>query len=520
MKNRIAAGLLLAALVSVTYSNGRSLRYSYDAADNLLSVQAATTAPPASRSVSISAGGVEQVITTATAAQTSGGYATVGVASGEAPYGVAIFSLEQNGAVVFEAGVPASPPTTRARVFIEYRTGGGITIDTGVAMVNPGGAPARVRCTLRDTAGAVVGSGVGTLAPGRHAARLIGELNTVVPDFRLPADFATSTRFGSLDLESDQPLSVTALRLTINQRNELLFTSTPVADLATPPGAGPVHFPHLAEGGGFTSAFVLLNTSTAGQTGSLQFLGDDGAPLRVTLTDGRSGTSFDYSIPAGGVAVVETNGAGAQILGGWARAVPAAGQSSPVGAGSFRFVQNGIVVTESGISSARPTTLARIFVDTSGSRDTGLAIANPGAAAVTATLRAFALDGRTPAGSGPATVEVPAGAHLAREAGRFVSGLPAGFRGVLEIESAQPLVALTVRSLTNSRGELLFATLPVADLRQPAPTPVIFPHIADGGGFRTELILLGAGSAASATVSFFDDDGASLPVVQRYDERD
>ena len=194
--------------------------------------------------------------------------------------------------------------------------------------------------------------------------------------------------------------------------------------------------------------------------------------------------------------------------------MPGAGQTSPAAAGSFRVGHNGIVTTESGISTAKPTTLARVFVDNTDGHDTGLAIANPGdihVAGDTSRLRSGRPD---PGRECPGTVNIGARAHVAGQARDFVKGLPAGFRGVLEIESPQPFVALTVRSLVNSRGDLLFATLPVADLRQPAPAPVVFPHIADGGGFKTELVLLGGAGPVSTDVLLFDDSGMPLSAMR------
>ena len=513
-----AAGRLL----SVVYSNGHGIQYSYDDADNLMRVESTVGMPPADRSLTIPSGGIGQVETAGTAAQTSGGWATLDNTAGEAPYGVAIISFVQKGVVVFEAGVPATPPSTRTRVFIDRRTGvrstsgqfsGEINVDTGVAVVNPGPSAATVRLTLRNAAGAIVAAGEGSLQAGQHVARLSGELNFIAPNFQFPADFASKSRFGSLDVESDQPISVTALRATFNQRGDVLFTSTGVTDLNAPAESAAVYFPHLADGGGFSSSFVLLNNSSAPETGKVEFLGDTGAPRKVALTDGRSGTSFPYTVPSGGVAVMETSGAGA-LSGGWARVMPGAGQTSPAAAGSFRLGHNGIVTTESGISTAKPTTLARVFVDNTDGHDTGLAIANPGESTLQATLRAYEVDGQTQAGNAPGTVAIAARAHVAGQARDFVKGLPAGFRGVLEIESPQPFVALTVRSLVNSRGDLLFATLPVADLRQPAPAPVVFPHIADGGGFKTELVFLSGAGPVSTDVLLFDDSGMPLSAMR------
>ena len=108
---------------------------------------------------------------------------------------------------------------------------GEINVDTGVAVVNPGPAAATVRLTLRNAAGAIVAAGEGSLQAGQHIARLSGDLNFIAPNFHVPADFASKSRFGSLDVESDQPISVTALRATFNQRGDVLFTSTGVTDL-------------------------------------------------------------------------------------------------------------------------------------------------------------------------------------------------------------------------------------------------------------------------------------------------
>jgi hypothetical protein len=72
---------------------------------------------------------------------------------------------------------------------------------------------------------------------------------------------------------------------------------------------------------------------------------------------------------------------------------------------------------------------------------------------------------------------------------------------------------MTVRSLINERGEFLFTTFPVADMNQPAPSPIVIPQIVDGGGFTTEIILLSPGASSVATVSFFGDAGAPISLT-------
>jgi len=102
--------------------------------------------------------------------------------------------------------------------------------------------------------------------------------------------------------------------------------------------------------------------------------------------------------------------------------------------------------------------------------------------------------------------------HKAKFARELISSLPSGFTGVLDISAASPFVALTLRTLTNLRGDFLMATFPVADLGRTAPAPVIFPQIADSGGYVTEFILLSAASASDAILRFYGAGGAPLAV--------
>ena len=90
--------------------------------------------------------------------------------------------------------------------------------------------------------------------------------------------------------------------------------------------------------------------------------------------------------------------------------------------------------------------------------------------------------------------------------------LPAGSTGVLDITSPTPFAALTLRSLNNERNDFLMTTFPIADADRTAPSPVVFPQIADGGGFVTGFILLNAGGASKTTLSFFDNEGRQLAV--------
>jgi sugar lactone lactonase YvrE len=460
--------------------------------------------------------------TAALNASTQTGYATVAINAGAAPYGTAVFSFKQNGVTVSEAGVPASPPTTDARIFVDYRSAvaaipgrtsaGTVNIDTGIAVVNYGSATANLTYTLRNTSGATLATGHGTLAAGAHFATFIDLLNAEAPDFVLPLNFQSTTQFASLEIFSDQLISVLALRMTTNQRGEALFTTTPTADLTKAATNSVIFFPQFADGGGYTTSLVLLNTSNATETGTLQLLNGGGSSLNVNQVGGTSGSVFRYSIPIGGVVRFQTDGSPATINTGWAQLIPDTGTSTPIGAGVFGYNPGAFLVTESGIPATVSTTHARIYVDLSAGHDTGLAIANPTNASANITITAFQSDGVTGVGTSQGPLQLPANGYSAFFADGFITGLPAGFTGVLDITSSAPFAALTVRSLTNERGDFLLATFPIADMTVAAPSPIVFPQIADGGGYVTQFILIGAGGSSSVTLNYYGEDGKYLPI--------
>jgi hypothetical protein len=129
---------------------------------------------------------------------------------------------------------------------------------------------------------------------------------------------------------------------------------------------------------------------------------------------------------------------------------------------------------------------------------------------VSVTIRAFQKDGTAAAGSTPVPLAIGRNGHKAAFVGQLIADLPEGFTGVLDLSSSTPFAALTQRSQTNSRGDFLLTTFPIADANQAAPAPIVFPQIAVGGGYTTQFFLLSAAGAANMTISFFGDTGAPL----------
>src|SRR5262245_40060807 len=512
-------------LVGWRFGNGHVLQFSTTFNDELadatfdhLLANAVTWAGQANRgpltSLTLTPIGAATTSTFGTSPPVAVGYARAAVASGAAPYGTAVFSLAQNRFIVSEAGVPASPPVQSARVFVEYRTGvtAGISrIDTytGLAIANGSASTASLTYTLRNRNGQIIATGHGSLPPNAHRARFVHELQDLAPDFNLPANFSTAIQYGSLEIGSSQPISVLGLRLTQNQRGETVLTSTSVLDLSRPLTSSPLYFPQLADGGGYTTTLILSNTSGATETGTISISNDVGEPLNVRPVGEAIGSSFSYSIPAAGTFIFQTDGSPSLVRAGWVKVTPDNGSNTPIGGGVFSYSPAGILVTESGIPSSEATTRARIYVDTSNGHDTGLAIVNPSGTPTTVTLQAFQDNGIS-AGNGPVAVNLARNGHVSAFVGELISGLPRGFVGVADLTSGSPFVPLTLRSLTNGRGDFLLTTFPAADLTQPAPTPIIFPQVADGGGYKTQFIFISADGDASVSVNFVDDNGAVL----------
>jgi hypothetical protein len=495
--------LLLAFMASILFAQGIALP---------------ATAYGAQESINLAAGGAGTIRSVGWDASLQTGYAVVTVNSGSAPYATAVFSHAANGIVASEVGVPVSPPTRSARLFIEYRTGvasgsGTVDVNTGIAAVNTGTRTANISLALWDLDGSTpIASGAFQLAANARIVKFIHEFGT---ELELPDDFASSIGFAILEVTSDQPLSIMAMRMTLNQDNEALYTSTPIADMSESLKTASLDFPQIADGGGYQTTLVFMNTSDSVEAGVIRFRDKDGAPLNVRMSgETTSAPEVFYQIPAKGAVRLETDGSPSEVNVGWAQLVPTQG-STPVGAGLYGFTVNGSLETESGISSSLPTNHARIYVDQSSRHYTGLAIVAVDDAAMEVNLHAYQIDGTTPAGSGPGTIPLPGFGHHSAFVNELIAGLPDDFTGILDIEAATPFAALTLRALTNGHDDFLVVTFPTADVTRSAPVPIVFPQIAAGGGFQTEFIFLDTGTGANLTIDYLDEAGESLQGFKR-----
>jgi hypothetical protein len=185
------------------------------------------------------------------------------------PVGLTVFSFQNGGVTVSEAGVPAASAGFAFRVFVEssgdFDHAAPGSLRTGLAIANTSPQATIAIVEVKNLDG---GTGlIGTLSiPGNGQAALflnqIPGIQTLLTPFR-----------GMLELTSFAPITIIGLRARYNERNDLLMTTTPPSDESGPPPASGLYFPHFADAGGFNTQFVLFSAQP-GETpsGALQLV--------------------------------------------------------------------------------------------------------------------------------------------------------------------------------------------------------------------------------------------------------
>jgi hypothetical protein len=188
----------------------------------------------------------------------------------------------------------------------------------------------------------------------------------------------------------------------------------------------------------------------------------------------------------------------------------------------FGFRQNGILVTEAAVPATSLIESGRIYAEIGGGVDTGLAIANPNSVAATISFFFTDANGQNQL-SGSTTI--PANSQIAAFLDQppfLTPGLNPPSLSTLRtftFVSNVPVGVVALRGLTNERSEFLITTLPVTPLDQPytATAPVVFPHFADGGGWKTHVILVNpTDSTLTGSLRFYSQGSATsagAPIV-------
>jgi hypothetical protein len=217
----------------------------------------------------------------ASSAVLTGSVRVIPAANTSTPAGLTIFSFQNAGVTVSEAGVPAASPGSAFRVFAEsfgdFDHGAVGSMRTGLAIANTSPQATGVVVEVKNLDG---NTGlIGTLSiPGNGQTSLF--LN------QIPGIQTLTTPFrGMLELTSFAPITIVGLRARYNERNDLLITTTPPADEGVPPPPLGQYFPHFADAGGYSTQFVLFSAQPGQRpSGTLQLVSQAGATVNLKLT--------------------------------------------------------------------------------------------------------------------------------------------------------------------------------------------------------------------------------------------
>src|SRR5262249_22349671 len=105
-----------------------------------------------------------------------------------------------------------------------------------------------------------------------------------------------------------------------------------------------VSFPQFAIGGGWTSNIGLGNPTNAVQKGQMLFL----------LDDGTAATTMPYTITPRSSFKWNVGGNDLPVRTGQVRILPDAGPAAPDGILVYRYLQNGIIASETGVPAVQP----------------------------------------------------------------------------------------------------------------------------------------------------------------------
>lgn len=203
----------------------------------------------------------------------SGSVRIIPSGNGNAPAAFGVFSFRKDGFTVSEASVRAAPGAAAYRMYVELSGG----IQTGIAIANPSPQSITVNLEATTSSGAKTGL-IGTLSiPGDgQTAVFLGQ----VPGFeRMTAPFQGILRIWTTTASG---IAVAGLRGRTNERGDFLVATVPSVDETAGAPARELAFPHFADGGGYTTQFIIFSGRTnAAPTGVIRLFDQSGNPINA-----------------------------------------------------------------------------------------------------------------------------------------------------------------------------------------------------------------------------------------------
>jgi hypothetical protein len=189
------------------------------------------------------------------------------------PVASSVFSLASGGVAVTETGVAAGPAAQSFRLLAEFNSAA--SMRTGIAIANVGASTASIQLQLLDLMGQPTGfAGSATVAATGNLAAFLDQLpglQNLPPSFR-----------GILLVTSNLPVTIIGIRIQYNELGDLLMSTTPALADSAFASAGPVLFPHIVAGDGYSTEFILMSPGSS-STGTAAIYSQTGGALSLPV---------------------------------------------------------------------------------------------------------------------------------------------------------------------------------------------------------------------------------------------
>ena len=404
--------------------------------------------------------------------------------------GVGILTNRQNGILISETAARASPTIQHGSIYVDAGSG----VRTALAIANAGRNDAIISFSFTAADGTTSGQGSIVVPAGTHVAQFVDE-----------RPFNFGSRKAVLTFDSSSPVFVGAMRALTNERSEFMASALPVIDSNI--SQGTIIIPQFADGGGWTTQIVMINSSTQTMRGDLQFIDQE---TRVA-------NSLSYSIAPQAYYSFQSPGTGPSTQSGFVRVVPVNSGNVPGTFAVFSLRKSGITVTETVLPATAGSTSYRVYTENSSTVQTAIIIANPLADPVTVTVEATTLSGASVNLTGLLTI--PGNGQILTLEGQIpgFEKIDASFEGVLRISTgtAKSVAAGIFRVRVNERGDFVVSAFPPVDETAPTlRTELAFPQYVTGGGFTTQVVLFSgrANTPSWGVMRLFDQSGTPIPM--------
>jgi hypothetical protein len=397
----------------------------------------------------------------------------------------AVLTLTSGGNATSDLTVPAVRPTRSLWTVAEIEAPSNVKL----SLANAGSNPANVRLATFDAAGAASASGSLTLASGEHVARFLAEFFLDHPrPFR-----------GTLLVTSDVPVGMLSLRETVSSQGEVVLTTLPAQPDEDADITDSAILPQMADGGGYQTEWLLVNSSERSMTGLLRFLRSDGSPWMLNV-DGNTLSELEYTIQPYGLGRWITSGGGTDVEAGYCVLTSPVGKASPTASAVIRCLRHQFQ-SETGIPFVRSSQAGETYWETGTAVNTGVAFINLSERPQRIRLELFMrIEGESKLET---TLELAAGWQIAKQLTDLFPQLPPTSRGFLRFSSDDKVAFIALRIRNTPRGDVLTSSLLLGKLSDEGVR--IFPQVATGGGYSTQFILLNPGMITTEGRIFFRD---------------